>query len=137
MRTILTTDQQRDQAVDYLKQLVFGKRRYVLDIKVWRRPRSLRQNRLERMWLKCLADETGNDADDLHEFFKKKFLEPRRATINGETIEIPASTTTLDTAQFTTYLDKIAVFSQDFFGVMLPQPDSLGWDYLVARYGDQ
>jgi hypothetical protein len=124
--------------VDYLKRLEFkGARKYVFDIKVWRRPRSLRQNRLERLWLKCIEDETGNDANDLHSFFKGKFLTPRRVTINGVETTVPASTTTLNTEEFTKYLDQIQQFAMDFLGVQLPQPDGLGWDDLVARYGDQ
>lgn len=55
------------------------------------------------MWLTAISVETGYDRHDLHEYFGTKYL-PRHEVL-GELVRV--STTSLDTQQFTAYLDHI------------------------------
>jgi hypothetical protein len=65
--------------------------------------------------------ETGNNANDLHEYFKRVFLTPRFIKVMGKEIKIPRSTTDLNKAEFFDYLDKICAES----GVAIPNPNEL------------
>jgi hypothetical protein len=66
---------------------------------------------------------TGDNADDLHEFFKRKCLPPRFIKAQGQEVRIPGSTTDLSKDAFGEYLDKIAALS----GVPLPDPEAAGY----------
>ena len=70
--------------------------------------RSLSQNSLYHLFLDVIERETGQNADDVHEWAKRKFLPPREIIINGEKMRICGSTTTLNKIQFSDYLDKIS-----------------------------
>ena len=81
--------------------------------------RSSQQNRFYWMYLGLVESETGNNADDLHEYFKRKFLPPRFVKVLGKEIKLPATTTKLGKLDFTNYLDKICSES----GVAIPSTD--------------
>ncbi|MGZ2164067.1 recombination protein NinB [Acinetobacter baumannii] len=111
--------------------------------------RSKAQNRLYWKWLHEIHRKTGNDEDQLHFEFKKKFLigilkrdddeyaamclaisalkqsesEQYEAIANGVIRE--TSTTRMNTAQFTEYLNLIEAFALKEFGLVLPVPDDL------------
>jgi hypothetical protein len=85
--------------------------------------RSTSQNRYYWTYLDIIEKETGNNATDLHEFFKRKLLPPVFKNIMGEEMKLPASTTDLNKADFTMYLDKICALT----GVPLPDPVAAGY----------
>jgi hypothetical protein len=85
--------------------------------------RSHSQNNFYWMYLGIIERETGNNGDDLHEFFKRKFLPPRFATVLGQEIKLPASTTTLSKSAFADYLDCISALTD----VPLPSPSDAGY----------
>jgi hypothetical protein len=85
--------------------------------------RSTSQNRYYWLYLGVIAQETGDNADDLHEFFKRKLLPPVFKKICGEEIKLPASTTDLGKGEFTEYLDKICALTN----VPLPDPIAAGY----------
>lgn len=85
--------------------------------------RSRSQNNLYWVFLHAIAKETGNDADDIHEYAKRKFLPPRFITINGEEYKIPGTTTGLSKNDFSEYMDKVSAWS----GVPIPNPADAGY----------
>ena len=121
----------------------------VVEIKPEAKDRSKAQNRLYWKWLHEIHRKTGNDEDQLHFEFKKKFLigilkrdddeyaamclaisalkqsesEQFEAIANGVIRE--TSTTRMNTAQFTEYLNLIEAFALKTFGLVLPVPDDL------------
>ena len=121
----------------------------VIEIKPEAKDRSKAQNRLYWKWLHEIHRKTGNDEDQLHYEFKKKFLigilkrddkdyadmclaisalkqsesEQFEAIANGVIRE--TSTTRMNTAQFTEYLNLIEAFALKEFGLVLPVPDDL------------
>ncbi|EXD36906.1 MULTISPECIES: recombination protein NinB [Acinetobacter] len=121
----------------------------VVEIKPEAKDRSKAQNRLYWKWLHEIHRKTGNDEDQLHFEFKKKFLigilkrdddeyaamclaiktlkqsesEQYEAIANGVIRE--TSTTRMNTAQFTEYLNLIESFALKTFGLVLPVPDDL------------
>lgn len=90
--------------------------------------RSSQQNRYYWLYLGIIEKETGNPADDLHEFFKRKFLPPRFIRFRKEEMKIPGTTTGLSKADFSDYMDKICALT----GVPLPNPEEAGF---ITNYG--
>jgi hypothetical protein len=88
-----------------------------------KRTRSRSQNAYYWVYLGIIAAETGDNADDLHEFFKRKLLPPRFVTVQGQEVKLPASTTDLNKADFGNYLDKICAMTN----VPLPDPEAAGY----------
>lgn len=80
--------------------------------------RSLSQNKLYWMYLELIEVETGNNADDLHEYFRRTKLPPKFIKVMGQEIKIPISTTELTKQEFTEYMDKICA------EVNIPIPDT-------------
>ena len=108
---------------------------WVVDIKRYRKRRTLSQNKLYWMWVSCIAQETGNKSDVVHDYLKNRFLPKRTIQIFGETKDVPFSTTELNTKQFTDYLNAIdADVSTE--GITLLYPDDLHWESFEQKYGD-
>lgn len=130
-------------------QANFENKPLVVEIKPESKDRSKAQNRLYWKWLHEIHRKTGNDEDQLHFEFKKKFLigilkrdddeyaamclaisalkqsesEQYRAIADGVIRE--TSTTRMNTSQFTNYLQLIEAFALKEFGMVLPVPDDL------------
>ncbi len=85
--------------------------------------RSNQQSRYYWLYLRVIEQETGQNADDVHEWAKRKFLPPRFIRVNEEELRIPGSTTALTRSEFTDYLDKISAET----GVPLPDPEAAGY----------
>jgi hypothetical protein len=101
-----------------------------LDIKrPWRvtviryvKTRSNPQLALYWMWLKTIADDTGNDTEDLHDFMKKRFLAPSVIEIAGEQ-HMRWSTGKLSTAEMSSYMERVLAFAESDLGIILPVPE--------------
>jgi hypothetical protein len=93
----------------------------VIDLE--RHDRTKSQNAYYWVYLGVIARETGENADELHEFFKRKLLPPVFKKIRGEEIRLPASTKDLDKIAFGEYLDKICAMTN----VPLPDPEAAGY----------
>ena len=98
----------------------------------WKRKtkrRTLNQNAL--YWkriseiVSAVHDFTGQDADEIHDFFKAKYLPPRFVEIGGEVQQRPPTTTTLDTQEMSDYMEKIYAFVTQELGIFLTLPEEL------------
>lgn len=69
--------------------------------------RSLSQNNLYWFYLEIIERETGNNKNDLHEYFKRIFLKPKFIKVFGKEIKIPNSTSNLKKHEFSDYMEKI------------------------------
>lgn len=83
--------------------------------------RTLNQNKLYWAYLQHCEYETGNNANDLHELFKRTLLPPKWITVMGKEIKIPKSTTELTKIEFGDYLDKISMET----GIALPTQEEI------------
>ena len=84
--------------------------------------RSLRSNSLYWIWLRVIAENTGNDEDTLHRLFKGRFLPPKIVTLKGKEYKLARSTTELDTVQFAEYLSRVAAEAAEL-GIHLPSKE--------------
>lgn len=136
MRLTIETLEDRDKVIEYVKKLhIDSKNKYLADIKKKRKIRSINQNSLYWLWLKCIWDETGNHKDTLHDYFAKKYLGQEQIMIFGKyPVSVNKTTTALDTKQFTDYLERIQQEALTELDICLPQPKDRHWDEFYDRY---
>ena len=120
-------------AISYIDKLPEGKM-YKVSVTLHRDRRSLPQNSLYWLWLNCISAETGNDVDALHDYFKDRFLS-RKVEIFGDECSVGTSTTKLNTAEFTAFLDKVQQFAANE-GIILPNPEDLYFEQFYQQYKD-
>lgn len=104
---------------------------YVLSLTKQRRGRTLNQN--DWLWgcvYPILFDgllEAGwefTSVEQVHEFFKEQMAHDKVVNRDtGEIVEIPRSTATMDTVQFSTYIEKLRQYANEFLNVRIPDPD--------------
>jgi len=85
--------------------------------------RSTAQNNFLWLYYTLIEEETGNDRNDLHEYFKRKHLPPKMIKVMGKEIKIPASTTKLSKYDFGEYIRKIEVETN----ILAPNPEDAGY----------
>lgn len=136
MRFKINNPSDKEAIKNYIQKLPDGKR-YTVEITMKRDKRTVNQNSLYWLWLTCISNETGNEKDILHDEFGKMFLPKRSGNFFGEYVEKAVSTTSLDTKQFTEYLDKIQAFVTSEIGIILPNPDDLAWESFFETYKDR
>jgi hypothetical protein len=118
----------------YIQNLPESKK-YDVEIILKREKRSIPQNSLYWLWMACLSHETGGDKEQVHETLKDMFL-PKTPVVGlfGEVFQKPVSTSKLDIAQFTEYLNQIQVFASSELGIVLPLPEDLSWAAFEETY---
>lgn len=92
-------------------------------ISVLRGKRTRRQNAQMWVWLdlmaRCFANEFGCTKDDIHGYYKDKFL-AKTIDIGGREIRSQRSTTSLTTREMSDYLDRIRADAASEWGITLP-----------------
>lgn len=110
---------------------------YKCEIKRITRRRSLPQNALYWMWLSLVSHELAGstkDSEVYHDYFRGKYLQSDRVTMpDGTVMDKLQSTTTLDTKQFTDYLENIRIEMIEH-GINLPLPNEPGYDEMIDYY---
>jgi hypothetical protein len=81
--------------------------------------RSENQNRLYRVWVRLIAQETGNTEPDIHDYLRYMFLR-ESVTISGESVVKIPSTTELTVEQMSSYMRYVEVFAAQELGITLP-----------------
>lgn len=68
-----------------------------------------------------MSEYTGYEKEEIHEFFKQRFLEPQKIEIEG--LEAVRYTTTkLDTKEMAEYTDRVYRWATSELGLVLPLP---------------
>lgn len=96
--------------------------------------RSNDQNSLYWLWLTCIEKETGNDRNDLHDYFRSKFLPITEKKIFDDVKIELTSTTKLTTIDFKNYLDKIQIFANSELSIVLPNPEDIYFEEFKNYY---
>jgi len=118
----------------YLQRLSPTKE-YDVTVAIHHRNRTIPQLRLYWLHVACVADETGSDRDEVHAELKRLYLPSESVTgMYGETIVRPVSTTKLDTAQFSAYIEKVVAFASSTLGIILPMPGDLAFEQFEEYY---
>lgn len=117
-------------------ELMFGlvtNGEYTLEIKKKVKKRTVDQNALMWMWFTCIEDETGTLKQDVHDYYCKKFLR-RVVSFNGKDEVVVRTTSKLNTAEMTTFLNKVQADAAAEFGIRLPSPDDQFFNAFTNRY---
>lgn len=123
---------QKEKAISYIERI---DKEMICEVRKDKRNRSTVQNAYYWFLLTMLETETGNDKDDLHEYFKYMILDNGTVSIAVFETKIPIrpSTTKLTTLEFEDYLEKIRVFASRELGIFLPKPNETEYDYLDLK----
>lgn len=135
MKRKLITELDREMVIAQIKRLDLSKT-YTVEITEKRVKRTISQNSLYWLWLTCIEHETGNNRNDLHEFFKSMFIIPESRFIFDRSVEV-RTTTNLDTAKFKQLLDQVQIFASTELAITLPDPDDLRWEDFYSYYSDK
>ena len=95
--------------------------------------RSTKQNALYWKWLGVLT-ETGNSQGALHQYLAQEFLSPVAEDIQGQTVLVIKSTTTLTVKEFAEYLEHVQEFAEGL-GCILPRPEDLYLESMMREHG--
>ena len=90
----------------------------IAQVSIYKPVRSTQQNSFYWLYLGIIESETGNNANDLHEYFKRIFLPPKIINVFDKEVKIPNTTTELNKIEFGEYLDKICAMTN----VPIPNP---------------
>lgn len=135
MKRKLTSEVDRQMVIAQIQRLDLSKT-YTVEITEKRARRTMSQNSLYWLWLTAISNETGQDKEDLHDYFKRKYLTPERVMVFGDTQD-RFSTTSLNTAQFKDLLDHIQIFCLTELSISLPDPDDKHFDDFYKYYCDK
>lgn len=109
--------------------------RHTLEIKRSVKKRSLAQNKLMWLWFACIESETGQYAQDVHDYYCFKFLPREIADLKtGEMVRVGAHTSTLTSEAFTDFLNKVQADAATELGITLPVPDDEGFSDFEDEY---
>ncbi len=102
---------------------------WAITVEPYKKRRSLSQNALMWAWINDVAkhvhEATGQDNDEIHEFFKGQFLPRRIIEIGGIVENAPGSTKDLTTAEMATYMGQIYAWVTSELGLLLPVPEDM------------
>jgi len=135
MKRKLHTELDRDMVIGHIKRLDL-KKTYTVEVTEKRIKRTISQNSLYWLWLTCIEFETGEDRNELHEYFKRKWLEPKDIIIKNDRFQY-YSTRSLNTIQFKYYLDHLQIFASTELAIKLPDPEDKYWEEFYSFYSDK
>ena len=93
---------------------------WIYEIKPFKNDRTILQNRYLRGWIYTpIAEYSGNTPEEVHSIMGIQFLKTKTSSWKGEYVR---STTSLNTAEFAEYTEKIRNWMATF-GLYLPTPE--------------
>ena len=122
----------RAKAIEDFENLLNGDREFEMFQKGEKR--SNRANKLYWAWMKCLEDETGQDKNDYHDFFKGLYLGTAEKEVLGIVVTKEISTSKLKKRPFYDYMQKVKLRAAEQFHCTLPLPEDLGYKEFCEKY---
>ena len=106
---------------------------YKVEVKRNVKQRSISQNSLMWLWFTCIAHETGNDKDDIYSLYTSLFLK-KEIEIDGNVFEVIQKTSTLNSAKFADFLNRVQVHALSELGITLPNPKDIYFEEFKDTY---
>ena len=135
MKRILHRDKPKVDILENMTRSIFKETKgdaVIVEMKPDVQSRSTKQNALYWKWLGVLT-ETGNTQGALHQYLAQEFLSPIAEDIQGQTVLVIKSTTTLSVKEFAEYLEHVQQFA-DSLGCILPKPEDLYLESLMREH---
>lgn len=121
-----------DKNLDYLFSTLRNGT-YSIIIKRTNGQRTLRQNDLMWMWLKCIEHETGTPKEDVYLYYCKKFL--CKVIQIGERLEkVYETSSRLNTQRMTEFMNNIKADAAMELGIQLPLPEDRYFEQFYQHY---
>lgn len=95
-----------------------------LSVSAYKKTRSLKANSYYWLILTVIADSTGHTPDEIHETLKQLHLPKRFIKYGQKEVELPPTTSTLTTDEFSEYLEKI-IAEATSLGINVPIPEEV------------
>lgn len=106
---------------------------YTITVKRQSEKRSIAQNDLMWMWMKCIENETGTPKDEVYMYYCKKFL--MRTVSIGEKMErIYMTSSKLNSEQMTAFLNQIQADAASELGIILPTPNDMYFEQFYQQF---
>ncbi len=121
---IIRSQEDKNKALNRISMLAMDKP-WQVDIKPYKKNRSLAQNNLYRMWVEVIAEGLGYTHDEMHAILSNMFGEKETVEFNGDIVEVIKSTTKLTTKEFTDRLEKVDRWAAGEMGIVLPSPEDI------------
>ena len=112
----------RKRAADYVARITSDELMCV-EIKPYKDMRTKLQNSYYWAVMKQIGEHTGYDDQEMHSFFKDRFLHKEPVCVLGEYVKTETSTTGLNKKEFVEYMEKIAMFCANTLDFIVPPPD--------------
>jgi hypothetical protein len=133
MKFTITKPIELERVISYLSKIDLLKQ-WSVSVSLIKSKRSIDQNSLYWLWLAAIESETGNSKEDLHEYFKDKYLGYKVNNVFDSEVKTRISTTKINTKEFTDYLEKIHLFVLEEIGVNLPYPDDRFFEQFLNEF---
>ena len=135
LQVIVTTENGRLAGVADIEGLLalLPNGTYDVVVKRHREHRTLSQNDLMWMWLKCIEDATGTPKQDIYLHYCKKFL--LRRVMVGNNVEMVYDTSSrLNTKQMSDFMTAIQADASAEMGITLPSPEDQYFEQFFQTY---
>lgn len=121
MRFLLIDDERKNNAIEFVKSINTYDG-YCVEVKPYKRNRSLNQNSTCHMWLDIIVKDTGQGIDDLKDGIKESMGQYDVKTINGKDFIKFRSTSKFNTKTMSEFMEAIQMIAAQL-GLQLPMPD--------------
>lgn len=95
--------------------------------------RTISQNNLMWMWMKCIEDNTGTMKEDVYSYYCRKFLS-RSVVIGGHEQFVNDTSSHLSIERMTEFLNNIQADASSELGIVLPLPSDLYYKEFIDEY---
>jgi hypothetical protein len=124
---IIKTQDDKNKALNRISMLAMDKP-WQVEIKVYKKNRSLAQNKLFWKYMGIIGAELGYDNQDCKEVICQKLLGTECKVVMGETINIIKGTSKLNVKEFANFIEAIIRFAISDLGINLPTSDDLYYE---------
>lgn len=124
---IINNEADKDRAVSHIKALNTGKP-WSVEIKPYKKNRSLAQNKLFWRYMGIIGEEIGYDPQDCHDVICQKLLGTEHKTVMGDVIIVIKGTKKLNVKEFAHFIEAIIRFAIADLGIYLPTNDDLYYE---------
>lgn len=132
-KKIVRTPEERTELIKALNEDSLDKP-LLVEVKLYRKPRSTNQNNLLWCWLRFIKSETGNDVETLYYYFCEKYLPWNENHVFGDGVRMVGGTSQLNTKEFDDFLENIRMEMLNEQNIILPRPDDQGFNEFYERY---
>jgi hypothetical protein len=134
MRRILSNKEDVAGAKEYLDHLQVQDSSYLIVVKKASKPRSLKQNSIFHAIISAFAQDTGYEAVELKDYFKRNYGVVYESEMFGTLQWSPKSTADYTSAEMSGLIDAVYRVSSEM-GYYYPRPGEPTWNEFCALYG--